>query len=208
MDVEDFKRTTEDLFGHGWQTRLARALGIDPSTVRRWVGGAVPVPPSVEAFLKAVAERQEARGALAFERLRLVEPVRTIVPQPTILTWMEQRFHFAGVDQAKPFPAIASHRQGDVLHLSLDGAPSDRLGDTEVSYALVRHPDSVHHHAFLAAAAEAGHAAASVTHRFHHYTVIAHDEGEKRLLRRIHTHSGDVRTLTAATSDPGSVEIA
>jgi hypothetical protein len=208
MDVEDFKRTTEDLFGHGWQTRLARALGIDPSTVRRWVGATVPVPPSVEAFLKVVAERQEARGALAFERLRLGTPVRTIVPEHAVLTWMEQRFHFPGVDQAKPLPAIASHRQGDALHVSLDGAPSDRIGDETVSYALVRHPDSVHHAAFIAAAAEAGHSVTSVTHRFHHYDVIAHDDGERRLLRRIHTHSGDVRTLTAATSEPKSVDVA
>lgn len=28
----------------GWQTRLAERLGIDGSTVRRWVSGALPVP--------------------------------------------------------------------------------------------------------------------------------------------------------------------
>ena len=35
----------------GWQTRMAEALGVDGSTVRRWVSGAVPVPGPVAAAL-------------------------------------------------------------------------------------------------------------------------------------------------------------
>lgn len=38
------------LYGNwGWQTRLADALKVDGSTVRRWISGAVPIPGPVEA---------------------------------------------------------------------------------------------------------------------------------------------------------------
>ena len=29
--------------GWGWQTRLAEELGVDASTVRRWISGASPI---------------------------------------------------------------------------------------------------------------------------------------------------------------------
>ncbi len=32
-------RKLGDKHGHGWQTRLARALPVDPRTVRRWLAG-------------------------------------------------------------------------------------------------------------------------------------------------------------------------
>lgn len=205
MDVEDFKRLGEDLFGNGWQTRLSRALGVDASSVRRWVGSAVPVPPTVSAFLLMMADRQEVRGALSLERLPLGRPVHVETPDPVILQWMEQRFVFPGVDQAKPMPAISARREGDVLLLSLDGSPFDRIGADDLSYSLVRHPDSKHLSGFLAAAAVHGHQAAVVSHRFHHYALIAHQDGACRVFRRIHTHAGEVRTLTSPSSDSASV---
>lgn len=39
------------LYGYGWQTRLAEALMVDGSTVRRWVSGAVPIPGPAQAAL-------------------------------------------------------------------------------------------------------------------------------------------------------------
>ena len=53
MTADDLKREGRALFGNGWQTRLAEALGRDGSTVRRWVSGAVPVPPYVDAYFSA-----------------------------------------------------------------------------------------------------------------------------------------------------------
>lgn len=51
------------LYGdHGWQTRLAEALEVDGSTVRRWVSGAVPIPGPVTAAVNcfvAVKKEQE-----------------------------------------------------------------------------------------------------------------------------------------------------
>jgi plasmid maintenance system antidote protein VapI len=36
----------------GWQTRLAEALHVDSSTVRRWISGAVPISTTVEFAVK------------------------------------------------------------------------------------------------------------------------------------------------------------
>jgi DNA-binding transcriptional regulator YdaS (Cro superfamily) len=44
MTADELKEAGRALFGKGWQTRLAEQLGVDGSTVRRWVSGAVPVP--------------------------------------------------------------------------------------------------------------------------------------------------------------------
>lgn len=43
--------------GHGWQTKLAKALSVDGSTVRRWVSGAIPIPGPVEAAVRCFRER-------------------------------------------------------------------------------------------------------------------------------------------------------
>ena len=42
MTPEELRSAGRELYGYGWQTRLAEALMIDSSTVRRWVSGAVP----------------------------------------------------------------------------------------------------------------------------------------------------------------------
>jgi DNA-binding transcriptional regulator YdaS (Cro superfamily) len=56
MTADELKSAGRELFGHGWQTRLAEHLGVDGSTVRRWVSGAVPVPnpaaAAIHAFLR------------------------------------------------------------------------------------------------------------------------------------------------------------
>ena len=53
MSADELKQAGRDLFGHGWQTRLAERLGVDGSTVRRWVSGAVPVPNPAAAAIRS-----------------------------------------------------------------------------------------------------------------------------------------------------------
>lgn len=52
MSADELKKAGRALYGHGWQTRLAEALFVDGSTVRRWVSGAVPVPGPAEAAIR------------------------------------------------------------------------------------------------------------------------------------------------------------
>ena len=48
-----------DLYGdRAWQTRMAEQLGVDASTVRRWVSGAVPIPQPVAAALRCFLDRK------------------------------------------------------------------------------------------------------------------------------------------------------
>lgn len=50
-----------ELYGdRAWQTRMAEALGVDGSTVRRWVSGAVPVPTTAAAALRCFIDRKRA----------------------------------------------------------------------------------------------------------------------------------------------------
>jgi hypothetical protein len=45
-----------ELFGEwGWQTRVAEALQVDGSTVRRWVSGAVPIPGPASVALECLS---------------------------------------------------------------------------------------------------------------------------------------------------------
>lgn len=60
LDPEGLRRVGEALFGSwGWQTRMAEALEVDGSTVRRWVSGAVAVPGPVKVALRLMLQ---ARG--------------------------------------------------------------------------------------------------------------------------------------------------
>jgi len=207
MDVEELKRAGQDLFGNSWQTRLARALGIDSSTVRRWISSNIPMPGYVEAFLAVMGERQEALGALTLERLPLGRPIRTIAPPPEEIERMRLRFRFPGVEQLKPMPAMTSaldEASGSVL-LSLDGSPEDAIGVPAASYALVRHPDGRHLAGYLEAALSKGHRAAVVSGNLHHYSAIAHDDGLHQIVRLIDTHTGVKRVLVADASSPSQV---
>jgi DNA-binding transcriptional regulator YdaS (Cro superfamily) len=61
MSPDELAEAGRRLYGYGWQTRLAEDLGVNGSTVRRWVSGAVPIPGPVEAaircFLKVIPPR-------------------------------------------------------------------------------------------------------------------------------------------------------
>ena len=44
MTRDELRQAGEQLYGGwGWQTRLAAAIEVDGSTVRRWLSGAVPI---------------------------------------------------------------------------------------------------------------------------------------------------------------------
>ena len=58
MTAAELTEAGKALYGHGWQTRLAEALGVDGSTVRRWVAGSVPVPNVAAAAIRCFVERR------------------------------------------------------------------------------------------------------------------------------------------------------
>ena len=58
MTVAELRAAGEELYGYGWQTRIAEALEIDGSTVRRWVSGAVPVPGPAAAAIRCFLDRK------------------------------------------------------------------------------------------------------------------------------------------------------
>lgn len=51
MLAAELKTIGPELYGFGWQTRLAEALHVDTRTVRYWTSGSVPIPgPAVAAI--------------------------------------------------------------------------------------------------------------------------------------------------------------
>lgn len=53
MSPQELADAGRQLYGKwGWQTRLAEALEVDGSTVRRWVSGAVPIPGPAAAAIR------------------------------------------------------------------------------------------------------------------------------------------------------------
>lgn len=66
LTPEDLALAGERLFGRwGWQTRLAEALEVDGSTVRRWVSGAVAVPNPAKVAIRLMLTAKEAGELLA-----------------------------------------------------------------------------------------------------------------------------------------------
>ncbi len=51
MDAVEFREVITSFFGKCAQAKLARALGSNPTTVRKWAQGVNPVPKYVVAFL-------------------------------------------------------------------------------------------------------------------------------------------------------------
>jgi hypothetical protein len=206
MENDDFKRIGEDLFGSGWQTRLARALGMDGSTVRRWVGAAVPVPPQIAAFMDLLGSRQEARGALVFAMQRVPAPVAASAAAPARLEGMRRRLVFPGVDAPKPMPSIRAFDAQGTIGLSLVGDPDHDIAVAGASYTITRHPDSRHISGYVDAARAEGHVPVVVSHRFHHYTLIAHAAVDvPSVTQQISTHSGTLRTVTRAVDGGGRI---
>ena len=64
MKPAELIRLSIELYGEkGWQAFLANALGVDGSTVRRWVSGAVPIPGPAAAAIRCFAREKPAGEA-------------------------------------------------------------------------------------------------------------------------------------------------
>jgi hypothetical protein len=62
MTPAELRKACVTLYGEkAGQTRLAEALEVDPSSVRRWISGAVPIPGPVAAAVKCFLARRKAR---------------------------------------------------------------------------------------------------------------------------------------------------
>ena len=64
MTPELLQTVGQALYGHQWQSELARALGIADRTMRRWFAGSYPVPNGIELEL---ADLCKARGGELLE---------------------------------------------------------------------------------------------------------------------------------------------
>jgi hypothetical protein len=59
MNGQQLKEALITLYGErGWQTKAARALGVDDSSIRRWIGGQIGVPGPVAAAVACFLERR------------------------------------------------------------------------------------------------------------------------------------------------------
>jgi len=52
MSPEELKESGKKLYGYGWRRRMAAALSVDESTVRRWSSGTIPVPGPAAAAIR------------------------------------------------------------------------------------------------------------------------------------------------------------
>ncbi len=57
MTPDELRQIGEELFGAwGWQTKIAKALRVDGSTVRRWISGATTIPGPAEVALELLLQ--------------------------------------------------------------------------------------------------------------------------------------------------------
>lgn len=62
MSPDELRAIGERLWGRwGWQTRMAEALRVDGSTVRRWLSGATTIPGPAEVALELMVELSATR---------------------------------------------------------------------------------------------------------------------------------------------------
>lgn len=52
LTVEEFRALGLALYGYGWQSALARALGVNSRTVQRWSGAETPLPDWLEGKIR------------------------------------------------------------------------------------------------------------------------------------------------------------
>lgn len=61
MTPEELRAAGKELFpAWGWQTRLAEALNVEGSTVRRWLAGSTPIPGPAAAAVQCFLERKRS----------------------------------------------------------------------------------------------------------------------------------------------------
>jgi hypothetical protein len=61
---ENFREACEDVLGYGYQSKLARTLGVNKATVGKWMQGLLPVPTYAIAFIASLQHMQDAGVAL------------------------------------------------------------------------------------------------------------------------------------------------
>jgi hypothetical protein len=60
MTPEELRQIGEELFGNwGWQTKLAKALRVDGSTIRRWISGHTAIPGPAEVALEMMLKEKQ-----------------------------------------------------------------------------------------------------------------------------------------------------
>jgi len=63
MKPEQLREIGEQLYGNwGWQTKMALALKVDGSTVRRWLSGKAAIPGPAEVALELLLEAKNKEG--------------------------------------------------------------------------------------------------------------------------------------------------
>lgn len=65
MDQHELSQAGTTLFGAQWQSPLARMLGVDPRTVRRWVAGAIDVPRGAAETVRHAVDAKRAAASVA-----------------------------------------------------------------------------------------------------------------------------------------------
>lgn len=64
MTSDTLRVIGEELFGPwGWQTKLAKALRVDGSTVRRWISGATAIPGPAEVALELLLQSHQTHAS-------------------------------------------------------------------------------------------------------------------------------------------------
>lgn len=194
MDKDDFNKNAEELFGNSWQTRLARAIGVDPSSVRRWVSGAVAVPEPVTAYLSVMVERQKLRGKLAFLNQNPECPV-DFSGLCENREKFDKQIQFPGVDRKKPMPSIHVVKIGCGIDIRLGSETEDDLVPG-YTYLITRHPDRFQLEAYESAAVSAGFEVLTTKVKYHHYSVILQKIPSLTAVQyQIITHGGEIRTV-------------
>ena len=69
MNVDELEAAAQTLFGPRWKGRLARALGRDPSTVRKYSYASLAVPAADALAVRAMVTLLRVAGRVALDRL-------------------------------------------------------------------------------------------------------------------------------------------
>jgi len=98
MKVDELKEAGKALYGYGWQTALASALGIDGSTVRRWIGSGVAIPAPAAAAIRSMTTCARLRAVLLARGVSACAPDAVVfVPH---LTDVERHAFRASIDRS------------------------------------------------------------------------------------------------------------
>lgn len=70
MSNKLLKDAGEALYGPHWQSELARQLGVNDRTVRRWVSGATDTPPGISVDLLRLCTERAQEIDVVIDRLK------------------------------------------------------------------------------------------------------------------------------------------